>query len=474
MKGDFTINGLRGYQEELINQLYDAWDSGYKAPCIVLPCGGGKSIIIAEIAKRFTLEHRHVLFLVHRKELCQQITDTFTSWGVNMEYCQICMVQTICRRLNGISKPSLIITDENHHSKASSYRKIYDYFPDVRRVGVTATPVRLDGSGLKDVNDKLILGVTAKWLIDNKNLAPFDYYAPPIQKQSPKFHVRNGEFVTSEILAFYDKSEIYGDIVKHYKKLADGKQAIAYCAAISQSEKLCKEFNENGITASHIDAKTPKNQRADIIERFRKGEVKILSNVDLISEGFDVPDCEVSILARPTKSLTLYIQQAMRCMRYKVGKRAIIIDHTDNWNRFGLPDEDREWTLDGEQKKASKGEAPVKTCPDCFGVVPASVKLCTHCGHEFVTKAKNEHKETQLIKVTEKMMLERRVRNYLSPADCKNMSELQEYARQKGYKPGWAYYQAKARGLLYNAKNRNSDSKRYPCKAIRGWDSYQK
>lgn len=465
---------LRPYQQELVNSVYTDWNSGYKAPCIVLPCGGGKSVIIAEIAKQFTKNFKYVLFLVHRKELCEQIAGTFIRWGVNMEYCQIGMVQTICRRLDKIQKPSLIITDENHHSKAASYRKIYDYFSDVRRIGVTATPVRLDGSGLKDVNDKLIIGVTAKWLITNNHLAPYDYYAPPIQKQKNKLRTRNGEFITSDILAMYDKPVIYGDIVKHYKKLADGKQAIAYCAAITQSEKLCEEFKSNGISAAHIDAKTPKAVRAKIIESFRKGKVKILSNVDLISEGFDVPDCEVSILARPTKSLTLYIQQAMRCMRYKPDKRAIIIDHTDNWERFGLPDDDRKWSLEGQKKQKIKGEAPVRTCCQCFSVVPLSVRFCPHCGFKFEFKGQQEQKDTKLIKVNEKMILERRVKKYLTSADCQNMSELYEYARQKGYKPGWAYYQAKARGFFNGAKKGNGTAKRYPCKAVRGWNGCQK
>lgn len=468
------MSTLRPYQQELVDNVYADWNSGYKAPCIVLPCGGGKSVIIAEIAKQFTQEYKNVLFLVHRKELCEQIAGTFVRWGVNMEYCQIGMVQTICRRLDKIQKPSLIITDENHHSKAVSYRKIYDCFSDVPRVGVTATPVRLDGSGLKDVNDKLIIGVTAKWLIANNHLAPYDYYAPPIQAQKPKLRTRNGEFIASDILAFYDKPAIYGDIVKHYKKLAYGKQAIAYCAAISQSEKLCEEFKANGISACHIDAKTPKAVRAEIIESFRSGKVKILSNVDLISEGFDVPDCEVSILARPTKSLTLYIQQSMRCMRYKPGKRAIIIDHTDNWERFGLPDDDREWTLEGQKKRKIQGEVPVKTCCQCFSVIPASVKICPHCEYKFETKARQEKKDTKLIKVNEKMILERRVKKYLTAADCQNMSELQEYARQKGYKPGWAYYQGKARGFINDTKKGNSTAKRYPCKAVSGWNCYQK
>lgn len=466
------MDTLRPYQEEMVHKLYNAWNSGYKAPCIVLPCGGGKSVIIAEIAKQFTENFKNVLFIVHRKELCEQIASTFVRWGVNMEYCQIGMVQTICRRLDKIPYPSLIITDENHHSKAASYRKIYDYFSAVPRMGVTATPVRLDGSGLKDVNDKLIIGVTAKWLIDNKFLAPYDYYAPPLKKQNAKLRTRNGDFIVSDILNMYDKPVIYGDIVKHYKKLAYGKQAIAYCAAITQSEKLCEEFNSNGIKAMHIDAKTPKTVRSEIIEDFRNGKIKILSNVDLISEGFDVPDCEVSILARPTKSLTLYIQQSMRCMRYKPDKRAIIIDHTDNWERFGLPDEEREWSLEGQKKIKHAGEAPVKTCCMCFSVVPASARVCPHCGTAFEFKGRQEKTDTKLIKVDEKMIIERRVRNYLTPADCNNMSELQEYARQKGYKPGWAYYQAKARGFLNGTKKGDSTAKRYPCKAVRSWNGY--
>lgn len=458
---------LRPYQSELAKQVYNCWDSGYKAPCIVLPCGGGKSVIIAEIAKQFTEQNKNVLFLVHRKELCEQIANTFVQWRVKMKYCKIGMVQTVCKRLDKIARPSLIITDENHHSKAASYRKIYEYFSDVPRVGVTATPVRLDGSGLKDVNDKLIIGVTAKWLIENKCLAPYDYYAPPLKMQKQKFRIRNGDYVTKDILDFYDKPKIYGDIVNHYKKFANGKQAIAYCAAITQSEKLCGEFESNGIKAAHIDAKTPKDKRSRIIEDFRKGDIKILSNVDLISEGFDVPDCEVSILARPTKSLTLYIQQSMRCMRYKPDKRAIIIDHTDNWERFGLPDDDREWTLEGRKKRESSGEAPVKTCLNCFAVIPASSRVCPHCKNVFEQKQKGQKEvKADLIKVTPEMILKRKVSTYLTPSDCQNMRELQEYARQKGYKPGWAYYQAKARGMLNGTKKGNTAAKRYPCKAV--------
>ncbi|MDE5582386.1 MAG: DEAD/DEAH box helicase family protein, partial [Ruminococcus sp.] len=171
---------LRPYQTALVQKVHDTFINGIKSACIVLPCGGGKSVIVAEIAKRTTEKLNRVLFLVHRIELCEQIERTFRAWGVDMDFCSIMMVQTACRRLKKISRPSLIITDESHHSKSTSYRRIYDFFPNAYRLGVTATPVRLDGSGLGDVYQTLIEGVSAKWLIENRCLSPYTYYAPTV------------------------------------------------------------------------------------------------------------------------------------------------------------------------------------------------------------------------------------------------------------------------------------------------------
>ena len=171
---------LRPYQSDLIRQVYQAYRDGYRRPCIVLGCGGGKSVIVADMARRTTQKGNRVLFLVHRRELCQQIEETFRNQGVTMSLCQIQMVQTAVRRLEKLPEPSLIITDENHHCLAGSYRKIYQEFPSSYCVGVTATPVRLNGGGLGEVNDKLILGPSTQWLIENQFLAPYDYYAPKL------------------------------------------------------------------------------------------------------------------------------------------------------------------------------------------------------------------------------------------------------------------------------------------------------
>lgn len=442
---------LRPYQNDVVEQTRQAWRQGYKAPCIVLPCGGGKSCIVAEMARRTTWNGKRVMFLVHRRELVEQIFKTFVRWGVLMDLCDIGMVQTFTRRLKKLKKPALIITDENHHSLAQSYKRIYEYFPDVPRVGVTATPVRLNGDGLGDVNDKLIIGVSAKWLIDNNCLAPYDYYAPDVADLTG-LHTKMGEYVTADIEKAMVKNTVFGDVIKYYKQLAYGKKAVCYCASIKHSEATAKAFRDAGIAACHIDGSTPKSERDRIISDFRNGKITVLCNVDLISEGFDVPDCECAILLRPTHSLTLFIQQSMRCMRYRPGKRAIIIDHVGNYARHGMPDDDREWTLEkkpkAEKKKQEQGDK-VRQCPECFFTFaappPCQQAVCPHCGYVFP----KQERQLETSEATELIKVEGFKLDLSSPADCKTYPELIQYAKKHGYKTGWAYYQAKKRGLIY-------------------------
>ena len=442
---------LRPYQNDLVEEVRAAWREGYKAPCIVLGCGGGKSCIVAEIARRTTFNGKHVLFLVHRKELVDQITATFIRWGVVMDLCTVGMVQTVTRRLKKTPRPALIITDENHHSLATSYKRIYEHFPDVPRVGVTATPVRLNGDGLGDVNDKLIIGKSTKWLIENHFLAPYDYYAPSIADLTG-IHTRMGEYVKSDVEKAMIQSKVFGDVIRYYNKLAGGRKAICYCASIKHSIATAASFREAGIPAEHIDGDTPKAERDRLIRAFREGSISVLCNVDLISEGFDVPDCSCAILLRPTHSLTLYIQQAMRCMRYREGKRAVIIDHVGNYARHGMPDDAREWSLDKKEKrsyvKAEKETSEtVRSCPECFFTFPAVAAksgYCPHCGAELPRKQRklDTDEGAELIKV-EGFRLD-----LAGPESCSSYEELLAYASRHGYKPGWAYYQARRRGMI--------------------------
>ena len=430
---------LRGYQQDLKQEVRQSYIEGFKAPCIVLGCGGGKSVIIADIAKDATLKGNRVLVLIHRQELKEQIEETFTKWGVVMDKCLVGMVQTICRKLDRIHRPSLIITDENHHAVAKSYRKIYDYFSEAKILGVTATPQLLNGGGLGEVNDKLIIGVKTKWLIDNNYLAQYEYYAPPTVS-TEGIRTVAGDFNKKEVAERMNKPKIHGDAIAYYKKLCDGEKAVCYCPNIEHSKNMADMFNLSGVSAAHIDGETPKAERRQIVEQFRKGEILILCNVDLISEGFDVPDCKAAILLRPTKSLNLYIQQSMRCMRYQPNKVAVIIDHVGNVNRFGLPDMDREWTLE-PKKKGARGEKAtvmVRQCDECFFTHEPEPE-CPNCGYIYPIKQRTieEIKEAKLERIKGVVI------KYDSHKDCKSMSELYAYAEKKGYKKGWAYHQGK-------------------------------
>lgn len=440
---------LHDYQETLVSRTRQAYLDGMKSPCVVAPCGAGKSVIISEIARLTTLKGNKVLFLVHRRELVDQIQNTFKLNEVVMKLVDFGMVQTVVRRLGKMDKPSLIITDESHHGLAASYRKIYEHFEDVPRLGFTATPIRLNGSGLGDINDILIEEVDAEWLIENGFLSPYKYYAPKLI-DTDLLKVNNlQEFSSGSISKAMESKTIYGDVVKHYQKLAPGEQAICYCHGIDASIFAKEEFLNHGIIAEHLDAKTPKAERDDIIKKFRTKEIQVLCNVDLIGEGFDVPDCSTVIMLRPTKSLSLYIQQSMRGMRFKPGKTSIIIDHVDNVRRFGLPDMKRHWSLSVKKKSSGEAEIKIKQCGNCFAVHPAEKQECPECGHKQETVQASEYEVDKTAELEEITKADIDIKlDFREPADCKSMAELHDLAKNRGYKRGWAFHQGKLLGLI--------------------------
>ena len=204
---------LRPYQAELIQKIKNELMQGKKSVCAVLGCGGGKSAIAGMIAKSATDKGNRVLFLVHRRELCEQIEDTFALCGVDFKLCQIGMVQTITRRLAKTTEPQLIITDESHHSLSDSYTRIYDYFPNAVRLGFTATPIRMNDGGLGRVYESLVESVSTKWLIDNGYLAPYKYYSVKLA-DTDGLHIKRGDYDSKEIAELMERKHIYGDTIK--------------------------------------------------------------------------------------------------------------------------------------------------------------------------------------------------------------------------------------------------------------------
>ena len=427
---------LRPYQLDLVNNARTALAEGNHAVCCVLGCGGGKSVIQGTIAAMATTRKNYVLFLVHRKELCQQITGTFTACDVDFSRCSVMMVQTACRRLGKLEKPALIIVDECHHALNNSYLKVLKYFPNALVLGFTATPQRLGTGGLGEVFDKLIESVSTKWLIEHHYLAPYHYYGVQLA-DATKLHTKHGDYDKAEVEELMNRSAIFGSAVENWLKLANGKKTIIYCSSIETSKKTVKAFQDAGVMAAHLDGSTAKAERDMTVSEFRSGKIKVLSNVDLFGEGFDVPDCEAVVLLRPTKSLTLHVQQSMRSMRYDPNnpdKVAIILDHVGNYRLHGLPDDEREWTLEGKAKK-KQDEAPIKQCPQCFSVVPKTAQKCPYCGCEFKTQTTEREDKPVVDDVFLKMITWYPKEAYRC---AKTFEELRYFQQQRGYNFFWA------------------------------------
>ncbi len=416
---------------------------------------------MAEIARRATDKGNRVLFFVHRKEIVDQVVSTFKAQGVNMSLAKIGMVQTITRHVDKLKPPAIIFVDEAHHVLAKSYRRILDKFPQALKLLFTATPYRLNGEGFEDVADDLILGNSVKKLIEDGFLAPVDYYAPVQLDVSQLKTKRNGEFDEKSIAEAF-KPKVYGNAVKTFKKLGGNKQAIAYTYNVASAERLASELNGNGITARAVSGKTPKDERDSIINDYRNGKIQVVTNAELFTEGLDLPNVDVVIMLRPTQSLSLYLQFAMRCMNPRKGKTAIIIDHVGNVNRFGLPTEPHHWKLEGNKKEKSNHSRdeikPVTTCPECFATFYRKGDNCPFCGADLV-----EEKELAVVEDAklEKVKEERLRKAHMimngglaakvadkKISELQNYEEVKAYAKFKQYKPGWVYFYSKKRGFI--------------------------
>lgn len=424
---------LRPYQQELINKVRSDYLRGVKHVLVVSPCGSGKSVVIGQILKDLKAKGNRALFLVHRKELIEQMK----KYTLNNDNVDLITVQSMVRRLNKYSKDhyQLIVTDESHHSMAKSYTKIYDYFDSAYRLGFTATPERRDKRGLGNVYETIAEGKSVKWLVKNNYLAPYKYYAPSLIDIS-KLKKERGEY-SNKSIDEQMSGRVFGSVIKHFKELALNKKTIIYCNTIKNCDRVAETFRAHGFKAESIHSKTAPTVRDKMVQDFKDGKLNILVNVDLFGEGFDVPDCECVILLRPTTSLTLYIQQSMRSMRYKPNKLAIIIDHVGNVFKHGLPDEDREWTLTDRVEKETEKTVGIKQCESCFAVYDSKLKACPFCGH---VPAIVEEKELEVVEEVEL--------REITESDIRCMKDLYSYAKQKGYKPGWAYYQGIQRGYI--------------------------
>ena len=434
---------LRPYQQDLSDRAMQALDAG-NSPIVCAPCGAGKSYIMKDIAEHTDGE---VLIVAHRKELLRQHDELFR----DNKNVRLASVFTEARHIRDTA-PKLIMCDEAHLSEAQSYLNVFRQYGSPL-IGFTATPSRLDGKPLSSY-DTIIQGVSADDLIASGHLAPYRYYAPTLYDVS-SLSTRYGDYNSDELAAVMMKSALYGDVLQHYRRLAGGQQAIAYCSTVAHSQAVAATFREAGISAIHIDASSPAKERKEALDGFRAGKYTILCNVNLISEGISIPECGVILGLRPTMSRALYIQQMCRALRYAPGKEAVLIDFCGNIHRHGMPTADYKYTIgkpvDKPKEFTSTGDFTVRVCNNCFRTMESGATVCPYCGavYEMHEREIKQHQDIILQEIKAEQAKAEQERLERLREDIRNARSLRDFqviARKNGYNPKWAYARAKARG----------------------------
>jgi phage helicase len=319
---------------------------------VVSPSGSGKSYMLAYLEKLLTEQGFLVYVYAPTIEVREQLDELMKANGSNNK------TKGVVEDFNNDNDaPDYLLIDEAHHSEADTYQLLFEKYPKAIKIGFSATPERLDGKGLDNSYQNIILGKTVRELIDSHVLSEYKYYAPSTTvgfqySISPKYLQVQGEtfFKAVKKDSSYEK-KIYADVLKTWLEKGENKQTILFAPSIAMSKAFAKEFKQNGIRAEHIDGTMRKADRKDALEAFRKGEIKVICNVDLISEGFDMSDADCVILTRPTESLAMFMQQAFRAMRYREGKTAIILDHANNIALHGEIDQIFDWSLEGRNTR---------------------------------------------------------------------------------------------------------------------------
>ena len=442
----------RRYQLIAIADLRWALGQGRRSALLVMPTGSGKTVVFVEIARSATIKSKSTLILVHRRELIKQASAKLTAAGVEHgiiaagftpsdHKVQIASVQTLVRRLTTTDfNPDLIIIDEAHHAVAGSWEKITDHFHHARRIGVTATPSRLDGRGLGSHFETLVSGPSVEQLVNGGFLSPHKVFAPPMLADLSQVKTRAGDYANDQLSQAMDRPTVTGDAVDHYRRLADGLPAIAFCCSVKHASSVCESFKAAGYRAKLVTGNMPMDERDEAISGLADGRTQVLCSVDVVSEGTDVPAVSAAILLRPTQSESLYLQQVGRILRPQNGKIAIVLDHVGSTRKHGFIDDRRDWSLDSKPKRQRKDEpAPsVRQCPKCFAAFKPQPE-CPCCGYIFKEKTRElAHKDGELQEMRREASAERRERKK-AQAMARTLPELLALAKKKGYKSGWAY-----------------------------------
>lgn len=441
---------LRDYQEDAINRIEVTFTSGVRGVFLVMPCGAGKTVVFTDIIRRYVEREKRCVVVAHRQELIYQagrtiIENSALHHGI-IKACdstfplapvQIASIDSMrTRQLPW--EPDLIVLDEAHLVKAKRYMAFLNQYPHAKLLLVSATPIRLDNRGFRDLAGEIIIGNTIQGLIEHPGgpflVPPRIYTGSEITEGLKSVKTLAGEYNQGQLENLMSRTQLVGDVTTQYLSKAMGRKGIVFCVGVKHSQAVCQQFNSAGIKAEHLDGAMNNKQRAGILERLRTGETTVITNCAVLCEGFDETSVSYIGLARPTKSLALYIQQAGRGLRIcpEIRKTdCVIIDHANHIAEHGHLLEDHHWTLDGTLIIKKKKKKNYKECPVCGMWLPKTAQICDGCGYRWPGRTVN---------VIQADFREAKTNiEALHPVE-REYRALLRFAKTKGYKSGWAYF----------------------------------
>lgn len=448
---------LRGYQQDLIDATRAQMIKGHKNVLIQLPTGGGKTAIASFMIRSAHEKNKKVWFVCNRQELVDQTARSLYKLNIPFSYIAsgydyddkknvfVCSIQTLNRRLSSISmKPDMIYWDETRGIAANSWSNVFHNNPQAYHIGLDATPCRLSGEPLKDYYSTMVKGPSVRWLIDNGFLCDYKIFAPKVASFD-SVKTKMGDYDIRGLDAIMNDKKILGNAVKEYKKHANGLRNLVFCNSILHSENLCAEFKESGIESASIDGTMKDADRRRLLSDFELGKIKVLTSVDLVTAGLDIPKIECVTLERATQSVALAKQMIGRGLRIADGKqKLIILDHVNMWKSHGLPDDEYEWTLEGGKKPKKSSEKSVKQCEKCYFVYPNNARSCPECGSAPVVKVREVDMDHTDDELTELDVTQARISKRQEQGQAQTKEDLYQLGISRGYEPQkarkWAHY----------------------------------
>jgi superfamily II DNA or RNA helicase len=399
---------LLSYQTDICDRLNACIAAGQRRPLVVVRTAGGKTVIAVEMIRQAIERGEEVLVVVHTTELIAQTSEKLLRHDAalgdhgfikagrptrSLARIQVASVQTLHARVFrskkiDLQKFGLIVIDEAHHARAKTYQQIVDAFPDAVIIGLTATPCRGDGRGLGNIFDVIVQGPSFEVLKNEGRLVGSKIYAP-VRPDLKGVKTQQGDYVESELAARMDKAKLVGDIVTHWFRHGQGRRTVVFATGVRHSLHIRDEFRKAGVLAEHIDGTTPKDEREAILAKLAGGEIQVVTNCMVLTEGWDQPQVSCLILARPTKRLGLYHQMVGRVLRTAPGKEdAVIIDHSGAVFDHGFPEDEICWALEIDDKAVNEAHAArladphsrgLTMCPECSAVRMEGYP-CGSCG----------------------------------------------------------------------------------------------